>query len=133
MRSREDVKNSNRHNETKFLILKIFTPRLAKWITSLEVAKACDISANNASQQMKKLSRQNYIWRKDIGKKSYRYRFLKPMGDRVLKELWIRDWLLKKTGDPRIDLNLEHTIPDEIKIMRIEAEQHFNTWLFHGK
>lgn len=127
MRSRQDVRISHRHNQTKLLILKeLAHPQC--WLTSDDIAELCDLKPNNASRQLTKLTNQGYVWRRDIGRKSHRYRHLKPMGERVLHKLWVRQWLMDKTGDDNIDLNLEHTIPDEVKMFISEAEQEFSLW-----
>ncbi len=131
MRSYRDVKNSNRHNETKLLILKALA-RPTRWLTSDDFAEICGISPNNASRQLTKLTNQGYIWRRNIGRKSFRYRYLKPMGNRVLSKLWIRDRLIRETNDSRIDLNLEHTMPLEYIALENEVEETFNLWLFSG-
>lgn len=131
MRSHRDIENSNRHNETKLLILKALA-RPTSWLTSDDFAELCNISPNNASRQLTKLTNQGYIWRRNIGKKSYRYRYLKPMGNRILRRLWIRDRLIRETNDSRIDLNLGHTIPLNYVGREKEVEEMFNTWLFTG-
>lgn len=131
MRSHQDVKNSHRHNQTKLLILKALA-RPTRWLTNHDIAEICDITPNNASRQLNKLINQGYIWRRDIGRKSYRYRHLKPMGNRTLRKLWIRDRLIRETNDTRIDLNLEHTIPLDYVGLEREIEEKFTLWLFTG-
>lgn len=129
MRCRKDVKNSNRHNQTKLLILKeLAYPH--RWLTSEDIAEACNLTYVNASRQMTKLVGQGYVYRKDTGGRYYRYRHLKHMGERVLKKLWMRQWVIDKTGDVRVDLNLEHTLPDDLQILLVEAEQEFNSWMY---
>lgn len=129
MRNRKDIQNSNRHNETKFLILRIFTRPPLTYLTSDDIAVQCGLSQNNVSRALKRLVGQGYIWRKDIGKKSYRYRFLKPMGDRVLKQLWIRNRLSEKTGE-QVDLHLKKSVPNPL--LR-EIEKEYNQWLYGQK
>lgn len=129
MRNRKDIQNSNRHNETKFLILRIFTRPPLTYLTSDDIAVQCGLSQNNVSRALKRLVGQGYIWRKDIGKKSYRYRFLKPMGDRVLKQLWIRNRLSEKTGE-QVDLHLKKSVPNPL-LREIETE--YNHWLYGQK
>ncbi len=132
MRSRKDVRFSNRHNQTKLKILKELvhpTVCTTHWMTSDDIADACDITSNNASRQMTKLVKQGYVYRKDIGKKSFRYRHLERMGERVLHKLWVRQWLIDKTGCNELDLNLEHPIPNEVLPFFSEAETAFNAWL----
>ncbi len=131
MRSRKDVKFSHRHNETKFIILKVFA-HPTRWHTSENIAEITGLEPNNVSMQLGKLFKQGYLWRRNIGKKSYRYRYLKPQGDRTLRRLWIRNQLILRTDDPRIDLNLDHPIPDEYLTLTFELEQQFNMWL-HGR
>lgn len=129
MRSPKDVKNSNRHNETKAQIL-FCLAKAHRWLTSDKIAEACDLTYNNASQQMKKLTWQGYIWRKNIGRKSFLYRFLKPHGERVCKELWIRIRMREKTGDDKIPLNLKKHIPDKYYLIHEEVELEYGEWRF---
>lgn len=129
MRSKKDIKNSNRHNQTKLLILRELV-HPAHWLTSDDFAELCGLTYNNASRQLVKLTGQGYIWRRDNGGRFYKYKHLKPMGERTLRKLWIRQYLIDKTKDDNIDLNLEHPIPDEHKPLILEAEQEFNSWFF---
>ncbi len=134
MRSRRDVQLSNRHNETKapilFCIAKVGRHG-GRGLTSEDIAEACNLTYNNASQQMKKLTHQGYVWRKNIGKKSFLYRFLKPHGDRVCKELWIRIRMKEKTGNDEISLNLKKQTPSKYDLLRKELEMEYNEWLFN--
>jgi DNA-binding MarR family transcriptional regulator len=131
MRSHRDIQLSNRHNQTKLIILReLAHPH--RWLTSGDIAKLCNLTVNNTSRQLTKLVRQGYIWRRDIGRKSYRYRHLKPMGNRVLRKLWIRDKLTRETNDSGIDLNLEHSIPLDYVGLEHQIEEKFNLWLFSG-
>jgi DNA-binding MarR family transcriptional regulator len=129
MRSHRDIQNSNRHNQTKFLILRIFAYPPINYLTSYDIAEQCGLSQNNVSRALKRLVGQGYIWRKDIGKKSYRYRFLKPMGERVIKQLWIRNRLAEKTGE-QVDLHLKKSIPNSLLS---KIEQEYNQWLYGQK
>jgi|NGEPerStandDraft_9_1074522.scaffolds.fasta_scaffold02165_1 hypothetical protein len=129
MRSRKDVENSNRHNERKFLILKVFIRTPFSYFTSEDIAFHSGLNLNNVSGALKRLVGQGYIWRKDMGHKSYGYRFLKPMGERTIKQLWIRNRLSELTGEER---NLHIKIPLTQKQLKFlpQIEQEYNLLLF---
>ena len=102
MRSQRDIDKSNRHNETKLLILQCIKKNEYHYIRPQQIADKTGLKIANVYRQCSKLVGQGYIWRRNINKK-YRYRFLKPMGLRVLKELWIRKQM-------NITLNLKKKI-----------------------
>ncbi|HWQ95847.1 MAG TPA: MarR family transcriptional regulator [Candidatus Methylomirabilis sp.] len=124
MRSLKDIENSNRHNETKFLILRVFARPPSTYLTTHQIAEQCGLSQNNVSRAIKRLVGQGYIWRKDIGKKSYIYRYLKPMGERVVRELWIRNRISEKVGE-KITMNLRKPHWCSVKIRNIEKVASF--------
>jgi predicted nucleotidyltransferase len=51
------------------------------------------------------------------------------MGDRVLKQLWIRNRLSEKTGE-QVDLHLKKSVPNPL-LREIETE--YNHWLYGQK
>ena len=142
MRNKKDVDNSNRHNETKALIL--FTlVKSKKYLYISDIAKELGISNNNAARQMTKLCRrqwqpykrkqQAYVHRRKqrfgSHKGEYMYRFLKQKGRRVCKELWIRTKL--REIDTSVTLNLKKMKMTPIKLakQRQEFEIEYNQWL----
>ncbi|CAG0949025.1 hypothetical protein METP1_00075 [Methanosarcinales archaeon] len=131
MRSMEDVKRSNRHNQTKFLILKIFIRPPSTYFTSEDIAFYTGLTQNNVSRALKRLVGQKYIWRKNIGKKSYRYRYLKPMGERVTKQLFIRNRLSELTGEPR-DLHIKIPLTQEQLKFLPQIEEEYNLFKSTG-
>ncbi|HWQ95820.1 MAG TPA: hypothetical protein VN368_00460 [Candidatus Methylomirabilis sp.] len=130
MRSRKDVLNSNRHNETKAPVLFCIAKARGRYLTTEEISSLTGLKHYNVSRQMTKLTGQGYIWRKNIRKKGYRYAYLKKMGERVCKELWIRMKLIEKTEDSDIPLNLKKAIPLKYVGKYNEIEQEYNSWLY---
>ncbi|HWQ96052.1 MAG TPA: helix-turn-helix domain-containing protein [Candidatus Methylomirabilis sp.] len=130
MRSRRDVQNSNRHNETKAPLLFCIAKARGHYLTTKEISDITGLSHYNVSRQMTKLTGQGYVWRKNTGKKGYRYGFLKKMGERVCKELWIRMKLIETTKDDDIPLNLKKVIQLKHTGKLDEIEQEYNEWLF---
>lgn len=128
MRSQKDVDNSNRHNETKAKILFLLI-KAKRYLTSPQISKKCDLSKNNASRQMIKLTGQGYVWRKEI-KNDYGYKFLKPLGIRTCRELWLRMRMKEQTEDPRITLNLKKKIPFEHQELYEELSRAYYKWLW---
>lgn len=128
MRSQKDVDNSNRHNETKTKVLHLLM-KAKRYMTTPQIAKECNLTKNNASMQMKKLAGQGYIWRKEVDG-NYYYQYLKPMGHRVSKELWVRMRLKEQMNDFRITLNLKRKIPPEHEKLYQQLSKEYYQWLF---
>jgi predicted transcriptional regulator len=81
-------------------------------LTANNIAKLIGIKKGNAWRQMTKLAGQGYIWRRKI-KGTYHYLYLKPMGERVLKALWIRNMMRIMSGNNSIPMNLKKRTPWE--------------------
>jgi len=109
LRRHRNVKNNARHNERKLSIL-IILKKSTKYLTATNIAKLIGITKGNAWRQMTKLAGQGYIWRRKING-TYHYLYLKPMGERVLKALWVRNEMRIMSGDDSIPMNLKKLIP----------------------
>lgn len=123
---RKDVSGNLRHNERKQRMLTLLV-KTRKYLPARTVASQAGITVNNASRQLTKLAGQGYLWRRKFNGE-FRYRFLKRMGERVLKELWLRNRLRLSTGDRNISLNLKKPIPPEYVNQMRKMEQTFNAW-----
>ncbi len=89
VRTYYDVQNSNRHNETKLIFLQFLKENDEKYHRPEEIADMTGFTVINTYRELQRLVGQGYIHRREIRKKYY-YRFLKPMGMRALKQLWIK-------------------------------------------
>jgi DNA-binding MarR family transcriptional regulator len=129
MRTQKDVDSSLRHNERKFLVLSAIA-KSTKYQKPAWIADQCEITNGNALRQLTKLYGQGYLWRRKAEDGTYRYHHLKPMGERTLKELWIRTQIRILTDDNAIPLNLKKPIPAEHYHLHERFENEYYEWLY---
>jgi len=112
-RSTTTPQNKNAYNETKRALLNLFHPLPPKHLSLSDIKEKIDIPEGGIRRALTANYKWGYIWRRQDPtkrKNRYAYRYLKPKGLRVLKELNRRKEIETTTGI-EISLNLKKPIP----------------------
>ena len=126
-RTKEQVRNSPRFNETKLKLFMVLC-KSNRYLTTPMIARKCGLSTNNVSARLKRYVGQGYVWRRKINNE-YCYMHLKNQGKRTCRELFIRSRMKEQVSDPRISLNLKKKIPSEYQKLHKEMSDEYKKWL----